>query len=225
MIQPQGSRWRSPLVIVSLCFAVVAASAALRSPATSPPPPPPPAPPTAVAIVNLKTFFDGLTEFKEGMEVIGEKGKTSEARLKEANDALTKAIKDYELLKNPTFSVQIDQQAKIAELKELRDTRKAVLTRVLEVEAGNLMRKVFLKAVDAGDRLAAKDGWDIILIDDRSIVPPERASSQNGEGRRIRMDEVEQIIQQRRILSAVKRVDITASLIEFMNAEFKAGKK
>jgi len=230
MNQQHANRWRTSLVIVSLCAAVVAASAAWRAPtaltSAAPLTSPPPAPPTAVAIVNLKTLLDGLTEFKEGMEVIGEKKKTSEARVKEVKDKLSKAVKDLELLKDPPMSVLIDRQAEIAELQEQGEIRAAVLSRVLEVEAGALMRRVFVKAVDAGDQLAAKDGWDMILIDDRAIVPPERAkSASGGEGRRIRVDEVESIIQQRRILTASKRVDVTASLIEFMNAQYKSGKK
>jgi Skp family chaperone for outer membrane proteins len=224
MIQPQGSRWRTSLVIVSLCIAVVAASAAWRSPAalTSAPA----APPTAIGIVNLKTLFNGLTEYTEGMALIDGQTKVSTAKLDDIKKQLKTLQTEMEALKDPPMAKRLELAQKVAELKALGKARAATLTEVLEYSAGDMLRRIFLKAVKATDALAKKDGYDVILIDDRDVVPPETTKGEDGgDPIPLKMSQVERIIQQRHIMVANDRVDVTAALITLMNAEYKAGKK
>ncbi len=221
-----GGSWRKGIVVLCVCATAVVASATLRNP-PAPIQSQPPATNTGVAIIKLKSLFDTVVEFNEGMALIEEKKKDSQAKLKEVETQLKKLSADFDALKDPPMAVRLDQQAKIVELQALGDARAAALTRSLEVQAGDLMRRVFLKAVETAERLAEKDGWDVILIDDRNIVPPERAKGDGAkEGRRITVGEVESIIQQRQILVANdKRIDVTPSLVAMMNNEYKAGKK
>jgi Skp family chaperone for outer membrane proteins len=216
----QGGMWSRALVVVALCGTAVVASGSLR-----PAPAPVMAPATAVGVVNLKTLLAGLTEFKEGMALIEEKKKQGQEGLKQIEAQLKKVQDDFELLpKDGPMGPRLDLQVKIAELQGLGEARATATTRSLEVQAGDLLRRVFKKAEESAQRLAAKDGWDIILIDDRSVTPPERVSGK--EGRRLTVSEVESVIQQRTILVADdKKTDVTPALLALMNNEFKAGVK
>jgi Skp family chaperone for outer membrane proteins len=221
MNQPHGIRWRNALLVVGLCITAVATGAAWRAPAASPPPPPP----TAIAIVNLQTLFDGLTEFKEGMATIAEKRKEAEAKLNKVTEDLKKAQTDLEALKDPPLAIRLDFAQRIAEYKSLGKTRKDTLTEVLQYTGGDIERKVFLKAIKAAEVLAKKDGWDMILLDDRHVVPPERTPGENGVEVPLTMRQVESIMQERHILVASDRVDVTPALITLMNNDYKSGKK
>jgi Skp family chaperone for outer membrane proteins len=181
---------------------------------------------TGVAIVNFKRVFDnqtGLTEFKEGMSIIDDQKKESQAKIDELRVQLKKANEDIKNLPDTaSLKQRLTQQQQALEIEALLDARARTLSLQLQVQAGDLMRQTFEKVIEASDRLAKKDGWDIILIDDRGVKPPERLKNEDGkEGRRLTVSEVESVIQQRHILSAVKRVDITDNLIEMMNNEFK----
>lgn len=220
--------WSRALLVVGLCATAVVASGSLRPAATSSPAPamaPAMAPATAVGIVNLKTLLAGLTEFKEGMALVEEKRKQGEESVKQIQAQYKKVSDEYELLaKDAAMAVRLDMQAKLVELQALGEARAAATTRSLEVQAGDLMRRVFQETEKATAKLAAKDGWDIILIDDRSVTPPERVSGK--EGRRLTIGEVESVIQQRTILFADdKKTDVTPALLVLMNNEFKAGVK
>lgn len=217
--------WVKGLMVVGLCVAAVGTSAALRAPAEQSKPSL--ASPTAVGVINLKKLFDNLTEYKDSTGLIEEKQKDVEKKIKEVEGQIEKLSKDFEALKDPPMAVRLDFQVKLVELQALRDARIAALRRSLEVQAGDVMRRMFIKAVETGDRLALKDGWDIILIDDRGVVPPEKVDTETSkEGRRITASEVRSIIQQRTIFTANDaRVDVTAALYEMMNNEYKAGKR
>jgi hypothetical protein len=162
------------------------------------------------------------------MTLIEDKEKEGQTKLKEVTEQIKKVEAELEALKDPSMATRLEKQARIAELTALGEGRLAALQRVLEVTAGDTLRRLFVKAVASADALAKKDGWDVILIDDRSVVPPERLKGPDGKegtGRRVTIGEVRNIIQQRNILVASERVDVTAALLTMMNNEYKAGKK
>ena len=61
--------------------------------------------------------------------------------------------------------------------------------------------------------LAKKDGFDLILLDDRSINVPDDAS----------YAEVNNTILNKRVLFASDTIDLTQRLITMMNNDFSAG--
>lgn len=225
MGHPPSRPWSRSLTALSLCAAVVfaglawggrtaSATEADRMAAQS----------TGVAVINFKRVIENLTEFKDGMKVIEDQGKASQPKVDELLAQLKKANEDIKALPETTsLKERLDMQQKALEIEALLEARTRTLRLQLDVQTGDVLRQTFDKIVLAADKLAAKDGWDMILIDDRGVKPPERLpKGEDGkDGRRLRSDEVMSIIQQRTILSASKRVDVTDSLVELMNSEFK----
>ena len=218
-----SNRWSRSLIALSLAAACILAGAVLRSARATESEAALAGQSTGVAIVNFKRIFEGLTEFTEGMKIIDDQKKESQAKIDELKTQLTKANEDIKNLpKDTNLRDRLSMQQKALEVEALLEARVKTLSLALQVQAGDLMRQVFDKVIETSDRLAKKDGWDIVLIDDRGVKPPERMKTEDGrEGRRLTVGEVESVIQKRHILMAVKRVDITDSLIQMMNAEFK----
>jgi Skp family chaperone for outer membrane proteins len=221
MTGTRSSHWSRSLTILCLCATAIAVAwqtaRATESEAAMA------AQSTGVAIVNLKQIFDRLTEFKDGMKFIEDQKKDSQTRIDELKDKLTKMNTDItNFPKDGNMLERLKLQQQALEIEAQLEARAKTLSILLQVQAGDLMRQTFDKVVEASERLAKKDGWDIILIDDRAVKPPERLTSEDGkEGRRLTVNEVESVIKQRHILMAAKRVDVTDSLIDMMNSEAK----
>jgi Skp family chaperone for outer membrane proteins len=221
MTGTRSSHWSRSLTILCLCATAipVAWQTARAREAESAAP----QKTTGVAIVNLKQVFERLDEYKQGMKFIGDQSDEMQPRVEELKGKLTKLETDIssfpkdgntvELLKLKQQRFEIETQLK---------SRVESLRLLLRIQAGDVLRQVFDKVTDAADRLAKEDGWDIVMVDDRDVKPPERVPGENGsEGRGLTDREVENVIQQRHIIAAAKRVDITDALVVLMNNEFK----
>lgn len=215
-----GGTWKKGLALMLVCATAVIASANLRPAAVQVPA----AAPTAVGIIKLPSLFAGLNEYQEGSKLIEEKRKEMQAKLSEVEASLKKLTEEYDLLKDPPIAKKLEMQIKLVELEALGNARKAAMTGALAVQAGDMMRSAYLKAVDAAKRLAASDGWDIILLDDRGIEPPARMDEGGGKSHPITAAEVNRIVQERHVIVANERVDVTPALIALMNNEYKAKK-
>lgn len=178
------------------------------------------APPTAVAIVNLKKLFDGLTEFADKMAVLKEQKDASAKQLDDITDQIKKLDTELDAMKDKDSPERLRKLGQKVVLIEQGKALKNVLQQVLDIQAGAVTRGMYTKTIEAADKLMRQDGWDIIMVDDRAITPPEKV----GE-RGILVGEVDTVIQQRQILTAVDRVDITDALITMMNNNYKSTKR
>ena len=223
------SNWSRSLTVLSLCAAVVAASVALKTAsarstelellaAVKP---------TAVAIVEWERVVKASKEFTDGMGFLETQEKELQGKVDKLKGEFEAAKKTVENMKDAATPERLqatqDALVKEAQLTALAQTSQ----RILEVQGGTLMRKVFDNMLKACDKLQKQDGWDIVLFDDRKLMPPERFPDADGkEGARPTLRDVQQIIQRRHIATAVDRVDISQQVIEFMNAEYgKSPKK
>jgi Skp family chaperone for outer membrane proteins len=220
----QSNHWSRSLTILSVCAASVMAGVAWRSAsarAVSGAEFLAPVKPTAVAVVNLKTLFEGSKEFQDGMTILESQKNDAQAALVELQNKLTTLNKNIVEMKDGPLLARFKVQQEALETEALLNARGQTSQRILQVQAGDVMRQVFEKVVKAGEKLQKQDGWDMILIDDRNVTPPERAPGEGGkEGPRLTIAQVESVIQQRHILSAVERVDITQDFVNIMNTEY-----
>ncbi len=220
----QSNHWSRSLTILSLCAASVMAGVAWRTASASAVSVVEflaPVKPTAIAVVDLKKLFAGSKEFKDGMDFLKTEKEAAEGKMGELREKLKRLNEEITTMKDGAVLDRLRKQQEALETEALLNARGQTSQRILEVQAGDLMRRVFEKVVAAGTTLQKQDGWDMILIDDRNVKPPERASSEDGkEGPRLTIQQVESIIQQRHILSAVDRVDITKEFIDLMNTEY-----
>lgn len=165
---------------------------------------------TAVAIVDLERVMLGLkekdkreTEMKERITAF----QTTMDDLKKQLDGLTKQL-DMTPKENVAQVREIKQ--KQIEIAAQAEARKQALQTLISLETGEILRSMYMKINGAVDRIAEKDGWDMVLLDNRSIKIPETVTDR----------EINFIIQSRTVLHAANSVDITDDVITLMNNEF-----
>ncbi len=212
--------WPRRVMVAAVCAACILGGAAWRTATAGESTRLAAQPPTAIAIMNLKKLFDGLTEFAEKMTVLKEQKEASAKQLSDIEEQIKKLDTELELIKDKDSPDRLKKVGQKIVLIEQGKVLKNVLQQVLDIQAGAVTRGMYNKSIEAAEKLMKTDGWDMVLVDDRGISPPEKV----GE-RGITVGEVDQVIQQRQIIAAVERVDITDSLITMMNNEYKSPKK
>ena len=83
----------------------------------------------------------------------------------------------------------------------------------LELERARALRDTYLAIKDAARRLAERDGYDYILLDDSLPEMDLKNATQTM-----------QQISARRFIFATPKSDVTNTLVAFMNDEWKASK-
>ena len=212
--------FRRGLLTTALLVAALALMGAYRSAAGQVSANPKPA--TRVAIVNLAKVMDGLTEAKDAETRLKGMVADSKKRLDEINDRMKKIDADLELMKDKKDSKEYRTLAyERLELSANGEARQKVLQQLIDEEEGTTVRLMYIKMTEAVNKFAAQDGWDLVLRDDRDIVPPEKTP----QGRPLTGREVRGLIDQRSVIAASDRVDITTQIVTMMNNEFAQAPK
>lgn len=165
---------------------------------------------TAVAIVDLERVMNGLNEKKKREDdmraLIGQRQATLDD-LKKQLDGLTKQL---ELTPKEDRAKMREIKQKQIEIAATAEARKQALQTLIALETGEILREIYLKINASITKVATKDGWDLVLLDNRSIEIPEALTDR----------EINFIIQSRTVLHAANSVDISDDIITMMNAEF-----
>lgn len=188
---------------------------------TSMPAPPPPA---VVAVVNVQTVINGLKELKFQID---DAAKRTEARQKDVREAYDKAqsIKtELEMLPKDTPDKPLDaldaqrrllKEATLIEAQQTAAAKKSIADDLAEYELGTVFGSLYDKTLRAVEDYSGRNGIDLVLLDDRTITVPIPAKK----------GQVEAVVQEKDVLFASGRIDITNDIIAQMNAEFDAGGK
>ncbi len=194
------------LVLGSTAWHAGATAAAKRPPAT----------PTAVAVVNLPSILTRLAERTVRQTELDDSAKTRQAQL----DVLTERIKAVEADLHPENGTvkpgTKEYREKVIELRELQvsvEARFKLLNQVLSFERGAVLRDLYLKIEVAVDKIAERDGYDIVLLDDTDFEIPQEAGQ----------DDMNRAILSRSMLYAHESVDISDQIVRLLNNEFQAG--
>lgn len=179
----------------------------------------PPANPTAVALVNLPKVLQSLDERTVRQDAMS---KATESRQKQL-DELTKRIEALNLELDPKEGGTIkpgtaEYRDKLIQLRELQvtlDARFKLLEQVLSFERGTIMRELYVKIDSAVNRIADRDGYDVVLLDDTDFKLPNEASQ----------DDMNRAILARSVLYRHNSIDITDQVVQLLNNEFKAGSR
>ncbi len=176
-----------------------------------------------VASIDLTVAIKGLDEAAEARARLQKVYEEYNKQIDDVKTQLKKVDDDLAQVKETTSAEALTLRAKKVELQALGRARAEGLQGLIDVQEGELMREMFKKITDAAQRLAKEQGYDLVLADDRSNMPPEK----DANGKRIVMtaEQINSIVTSRRVLAAADRVDVTPQLITFMNNEFKAGKR
>ncbi|GMV25863.1 MAG: hypothetical protein AMXMBFR58_18940 [Phycisphaerae bacterium] len=169
---------------------------------------------SAVGIINLEKLMEKLNETK----VLNEEMKAEfDSRQKELDD-LAKRVTALETEVKTIATESKEYRQKMGEYQETRllaNARREILQKITDVDNGDLIHKMYNKIIASVDAFAQKEGFDLILLDDRGIKLPTNATPSQVNG----------AIQAKRILFAAESIDITDRIAKLMNAEYAAPAK
>ncbi len=168
---------------------------------------------TAVATVDLAKLLDGLDERVALEQDLNRQIEKRQGELDQVADEIKKMNDDIALLKE-------DDPSRIEKIRDLRikevqaKAMRQFIQEQLSVEKGQMLAGLYQKAQSAVCDIAARDGWDLVLIDDSGLDLPEMATEQ----------QMLQLILARRVLCASGAVDVTDEVKTLMNNRFNAAK-
>ena len=172
--------------------------------------------PANVGLVDLAKLMNNLQELKDRNDLTMGKGKQLQDKLGEISTQL-KAI-DAELkdvIPKDDKARRIEKVAQKFELEATFEARGKSYQRIIDLDHGDILNDLYPKAIAAIDAFAKKEGFDLVLLDDRPIQMPETGS----------VKDYNDVIQRKRVLFAREGMDITDQLITVMNNEYAASLK
>lgn len=215
MIKFQASRlFRSPMLAASVLGLSLLGAAALRA---SPAPTPPPPQPVTVALVDLAKLMNGLDETKaknEANKAEGQKMQDELDKLSEQIDKLTKDLQPGGAIPDGNSDRRNQAMAELYQDKAMLKAKKETYQTLFDVKRGNIINELYGKITVAIGEFAKREGYDLVLLDDRAIeLPPMNTATVN---------ELNPVIEKKRILFARDGLDVTDRLITIMNNQYNS---
>jgi Skp family chaperone for outer membrane proteins len=164
--------------------------------------------PAVVATVDLEKVFNSLTEKSACDEAMKRVGDQLFAERERKADQLKQMEADLGDLApaGPKFKELQDQT--LLEAERLRAYNDYMAAK-LDAERSKTLKRLYLNIRKAVDQMAQSNGYDIVLVNDSIAEIPAGNS-----------EDMTRQISARRVLFAGSRVDITITVITYMNAEF-----
>jgi Skp family chaperone for outer membrane proteins len=88
----------------------------------------------------------------------------------------------------------------------------------MNLDKGEALRAIYTKILAAVEELAKKDGYQLVLFDERSFMPLPEGDANVSD------NTMKTVIQSRRTLYAAPDIDITGDLVQLMNTKYAAGR-
>ena len=168
--------------------------------------------PTAVGVVNVEKILNGLDELTQ-------KNAELKSRVEERQKDLDDLVKQMDNLKAKLDEIPREQEdqrrtvrAQLYELQAVAASRKDVYQSLINIEKGEILKPLYDKLALAVGEVADKEGYDVVLFDDRGMQVP---------------DDVDRVvnaaIQGKKVLYASTQIDLSDQVITLMNNKFKTG--
>lgn len=168
--------------------------------------------PTSVALVDVERALNSLNELKDLNKALADRVKERQDDL----DKLKKQIEDLQADLNelPTNSTEKRRnlRAQIFELTETAKARTNAYQSLINIEKGEIIRPLYNKLIDSINDTASKEGYDLVLFDNRKLEIPQDVQAV-----------INEVIQQKNILYARDSMDITDQVITLMNNNYASG--
>ncbi len=196
--------------LVTAGVAAIAGAALFRAGASSMPVVPGPSP-SVVGLIDLTLVTKGLNEIKDRNAALNTRAADFQKQLDDVSAQLNKINEEIKLL--PAESKE--RRKKVFDGLELEQSAKAkqqILRKTIELEAGEILSDMYKKVTETAAKVAGKDGYSLILLDDRSVSLPKDAPD----------EEINRAIFAKRVLFAAESVDLTQRIITEMNNEYGA---
>ncbi|MFG0306721.1 MAG: OmpH family outer membrane protein [Phycisphaerales bacterium JB040] len=199
------TRLRAPALLAALliaCTLAWRANAGARPPAT----------PTAVATIDIVAILDQLEERQVLEERLQASLNERQKQLEELGKRLENVQADIQTLNQQTPAYR-EKVREALELRNLAQTRRQILEQIISIERAELLRSLYDKISASIGRVADRDGWDVVLLDDSAFPLPQGDVSDR---------DIERNIVSRGVIYRHDSVDITSDVIQLMNNEFNA---
>lgn len=168
---------------------------------------------SAVAVIDLAKLLDGLDERGFMEQELNTQIEKRQGELDQIVGEIKRMTEEIELL-TETDPSRIE---KIRDLR-IKEVQAQALSQFvkeqLSLEKGKMLADLYQKVQVAVCDIAARDGWDVVLIDDSELDLPAMANEQ----------QMLQLILSRRVLCAGDNVDVTDDVKTLMNNQFNAAR-
>jgi Skp family chaperone for outer membrane proteins len=171
----------------------------------------PPAQDTSVVTVDIVEVIDKLVERGVREDELEANKDNRQAQLEEIADQIRILEADLKVSTRGTDDYK-DKIRQAMEIQAVYKARGEALNQILSIDRGNVSRELYQKINDAVNRIADREGYDIVLFDDSLFPIQEDAPYQ----------EVFRSIITRNIIYHHNSTDITDQVITLMNNEFTA---
>ncbi|HYF13945.1 MAG TPA: OmpH family outer membrane protein [Phycisphaerales bacterium] len=177
---------------------------AVREPAPSP---------NTVGIVDLETLMNGLQELKDRNAVLDRVKDEYREQLNKLNEeikTIEAQLKDN--IPKDDRRLRASKAAELVEKRNLFDFRKKSFETLVEMQAAEIIRELYAKVNVSIGELAQREGYDLILLDDRRLVLSENAT----------LERLNNEILSKRVLFARPDMDLTQRLMTILNNDYAA---
>ncbi len=199
--------------LVAACLIGVGIIAGAATPAV----PPPPAPAT-IGLVDLGKLLDSLHESKIRNGENEEAGKTLQAELDKLKDQVEKIMNDIKpggAIPEKDYKARSEAMVESYQKAALLKASKESYQTLYDVRRSNIVHELYDKVIVAVDAFAKREGYDLVMMDDRTAIPLPPANVATAQ-------DLLPLIKLKRVLYAKDGMDITDRLITIMNNQYDA---
>lgn len=168
--------------------------------------------PATIATIDLVKLMQQLTKAAVLNNQLKQRNDDRQKSINEMVDRLKQMKDQMDALPKTAEKERRELFVQAFELEQTAAGRRDALQRVINIEKGELIRELYQDIQSAAAGFAAKNGYDLVLVDDRAMVLPEQATE----------DQMNMVIQNKRVMFAAGALDVTAALAQEMNNQYQA---
>jgi Skp family chaperone for outer membrane proteins len=167
--------------------------------------------PSAVALVDVERALNELDELTALNEALGVRVKDRQDDLDTLLALIQGLQADLKELPDNSTEKRRTIRAQLFEKTETANARAKAYQSLINIEKGEIIRPLYLKLLDAVGEVSGKEGYDLVLFDNRQMQVPQDVQGV-----------INDAIQSKSILFASDSLDITDQIIVLMNNKYKA---
>lgn len=171
--------------------------------------------PTSVAVVDIAAVLDRLDEKIDQEQNLKRVAEERRDFVKGMTDKIDSLKSELAILPADSDEARTKRE-EVVRLEALRRIEAEIAAQVVESLQVTKQVELVRKIMDASKRVAQRDGWSIVLTDDRNAANAP-------DGQQFRIDQQLQLLAQQTVIAADNLTEITEEVIRLMNNEYKAG--
>jgi|GEM_PF-5143332 len=173
---------------------------------------------TPVATVDMVAVIRQLSEFKDIEKKISDEGDRKTAEIEKITDEIEGLQEDLKLL-DPNSDAYDETLRELNMKAGFRELRGTMLIRWQSEDNARALTELYEKALQAVEDVAKRDGWEVVIHSGQGLNVPRNPNVRAEAA----MDFVENFIQTRRVIYSGESVDISRSVVEWMNNQYARG--